>query len=145
METLLESMLVKYIYKITNTINQKVYIGQTYDINGRWAKHRYMMRHGSTRHLYSAMRKYGEENFTIEVIEECPVEIADNREVFWIMFYNSIDRQYGYNETPGGTGQIKYIFDSNRAEMSKKLSKALKGHAVSVATREKLSKKFKRS
>lgn len=135
--------MTKYIYKITNTINGKVYIGQTFDLAGRWAKHRYMVRQGSKRHLYSAIRKYGEDNFTMEVIEECLEERADEREVFWIMFYDATNSEYGYNETPGGIGCIDYLAEHRKTEFSEKLSKALKGKPVSLAARENLSKKLR--
>lgn len=53
-------------------------------------------------HLYSAMRKYGLENFTFNVIEECRNEDLDDREIYWIKQYNSNDADYGYNNTGGG-------------------------------------------
>ena len=102
-----------------------------------------MVRQGSKRHLYSAIRKYGEDNFTMEVIEECPEERADEREVFWIMFYDATNSEYGYNETPGGIGCIDYLAEHRKTEFSEKLSKALKGRSVSFAVREKLSEMFR--
>ena len=104
-----------YIYKITNNINGKVYIGQTIrNIEIRWHEH---LRHGFnsnsneySRHLYNSMRKYGKENFNIELIEYCENDLIDDREMFWIKHYNSFDPDYGYNLTLGGDGsrQIDY-------------------------------------
>ena len=58
------------------------------------------------RPLYAAMRKYGIENFELLVVEECPDTIVDEREIFWIEFYQSFKN--GYNATKGGEGK-KYL------------------------------------
>ena len=70
------------IYKITNTINQKSYIGQSNFIERRLAQHKspYEQERFSNKPLYQAFKKYGIENFTFEVIEECSVEDLDIRE-----------------------------------------------------------------
>jgi group I intron endonuclease len=66
----------KCIYKITNNINKKVYIGQTNNLKKRWNEHKRLGNSNNSSKksinskLYSAMKKYGVENFTIEVIEE---------------------------------------------------------------------------
>lgn len=53
-----------------------------------------------------AIKLYGKENFTIELIEECPQEQANEKERYWIKFYNSYeDKTKGYNLTPGGDGR----------------------------------------
>ena len=65
---------MRYVYVIRNLINEKVYVGQTKNFNNRKAGHLAIARHGVLRPLYAAMRKYGVENFTFEVIEECPDE-----------------------------------------------------------------------
>lgn len=93
--------MVKSIYKITNSINNKCYIGQTKDINRRFKEHKSMIDRsdGTARVLYQAMKKYGIENFTFEVIEE-NIENYDEREQYWIAYYNSYKN--GYNMTQGG-------------------------------------------
>lgn len=105
---------IGYIYKITNNINQKVYIGQTIrDAKARWKQHKQAMNYKNGpqywNHLYSAMRLYGLENFTFEVIEECNDSILDEREIFWIAKYNSNDLDCGYNNTGGGQAAGKII------------------------------------
>lgn len=132
-----------YIYKITNTINNKVYIGQTHDVAKRWYKHNYNAKSGRKGHLYDAMRKYGLENFTIEVIEECFDDFVDDRERYWIAFYNSTDKQFGYNKTFGGQNAYTWDFLDDRDTSSKRLSDSLKGHSVSMDTRKRLSQAFK--
>lgn len=89
-----------YIYKITNLINNKVYIGQTSrTIATRWSQHKNSSLTVDT-HLYRAMRKYGIENFIIEPIEE--TVLLNEREIYWISYYNSFEK--GYNMTQGGEG-----------------------------------------
>lgn len=89
------------IYKIENLINHKVYIGQSINISQRWRSHRshYQTENG---YLYRAMRKYGIENFSFEIIEECQPEELNDKEIKWIAYYKSNDNEYGYNLTAGG-------------------------------------------
>ena len=92
-----------YIYKIWNDINDKVYIGQTtQSIQQRWKEHLYNSHSSQNkpRAVYSAMKKYGEELFHIETIEECENEKLDEREVYWVKYYDSYNN--GYNMTLGG-------------------------------------------
>ena len=92
------------IYKITNTINNKIYIGLSSNIEERWKAHkkRYKIETDKEyeKHLYRSFRKYGLDAFTFEIIEECSVEELANREIYWISYYDSYAN--GYNETPGG-------------------------------------------
>ena len=88
------------IYKITNTINNKCYIGQSINITARWQAHKNAVNSKTLYHypLYRAFRKYGLENFTFTVIEECPVSQLNEKEIFWIQYYNSfLDKNKGYN------------------------------------------------
>ena len=96
-----------YIYKITNQINQKIYIGKTeFSIEKRFKEHCQdaFRDRNEKRPLYAAMRKYGIENFCIELIEE--TEYPEQREIYWIEYYRSFKN--GYNATLGGDGR-KYI------------------------------------
>lgn len=94
-----------YIYKITNTLNQKSYIGKTEkpDPLSRWKEH---LRDSNKefknkRPLYAAIKKYGKDNFTFEVIEETSQPIE--REMYYISLYNTYKE--GYNATIGGDGK----------------------------------------
>lgn len=94
-----------FIYKITNNINQKSYIGKTErTISIRYKEH---LRHKDylDQPLYRAFRKYGIENFSINQIEECDNAILDEREIYWINYYQTY--KDGYNATAGGEGSIK--------------------------------------
>tara|TARA_R100000951_G_scaffold104517_1_gene97731 strand:+ start:48 stop:599 length:552 start_codon:yes stop_codon:yes gene_type:complete len=87
-----------HIYKITNNINGDFYIGKTIKtIEDRFQKHYYNHKLGQT-YLYRAMRKYGFENFSIEIVETEPKDI-DTAEVKYILEMNPI-----YNMTSGGEG-----------------------------------------
>lgn len=89
-----------YIYKITNLINNKIYIGQTIcSLKRRWNKH---IHDGGCVYLHSAILKYGKENFKMEEIEYVLKEQLDEREIYWIKYYNSTNKEVGYNLLPGG-------------------------------------------
>ena len=99
------------IYKITNQINGKVYIGETLkdSIDVRWKEHKRdrTKRKNEKRPLYDAMNKYGIENFTIEEIDRCKAEEVQTYERYWINKYRSyigFEDCNGYNATLGGDG-----------------------------------------
>lgn len=95
-----------FIYKVTNNINGKIYIGQTRrSIEERWREHIVDSYCGKKRGefpFHRAIRKYGIEAFTIEKIDECENEILDIRERSWIKRYGSSEN--GYNVDLGGKG-----------------------------------------
>lgn len=98
---------MSYIYKITNIINNKIYIGKTNKtIEERFKEHckDFQRREYEKRPLYSAMNKYGIKNFKIEKLEECLADEASEREKYWIEYYNSFKN--GYNATRGGDGKF---------------------------------------
>lgn len=89
------------IYKIQNLINNKIYIGQSIDIETRWAKHKCAADNFA---IHKALRKYGIENFHFSIVEECSALELDDKEKYWIAFYNSFKQ--GYNMTEGGSNQV---------------------------------------
>lgn len=88
------------IYKITNKNNNKCYISQSKDIEARWIKHLSVYRSSPEYTLYKAFKKYGIDNFNFEVLEECSAEELNQKEIYWIEYYNSF--YDGYNMTKGG-------------------------------------------
>ena len=101
-----------YIYKIQNNINNKVYIGQTIKpIEKRFQQHRnnWNKPYFSQLNLYKAFKKYGIENFSFEPIEEIADDKLDEREKYWIAYYNSYKN--GYNSTIGGRSVELYNWD----------------------------------
>lgn len=104
------------IYSITNLINNKMYIGQTARTwQERWKDHLdYYRDLNIQRPLYRAMRKYGIENFSFSIIENCPDEKLDEREQYWINEKQTWIAEYpdkGYNLTQGGSNGTKYSYD----------------------------------
>ncbi len=92
------------IYKITNILNGKMYIGKTEgSIEKRFKEH--IKEKGRSKHrpLYRAMNKYGVENFKIELIEE--TNFSNEREVYWIKYFDTNNKKNGYNATIGGDGK----------------------------------------
>jgi group I intron endonuclease len=109
------------IYKITNQTNGKIYIGKTSStIAKRWRKHLNEAKWHDRRHLYAAINKYGEKNFTIETVEICNVSESGEREKHWIKYYNSMDQSVGYNLTEGGENGIR------SEEYKRRISETLK-------------------
>lgn len=97
---------MSYIYKITNQINGKIYIGKTNNtIQERFKEHCEDSQKNikEKRPLYAAMRKYGIEHFVVEQIEECSLEEVNEKEKYWIEYYGSFKN--GYNATLGGDGK----------------------------------------
>jgi len=89
----------KDIYKITNRINGKVYIGQSNNCNRRFQEHIKGKQNGVSL-IHLAIKKYGIQNFDLEIIEK-EIEDYDEKEKFWISFYKSNQRDYGYNILEG--------------------------------------------
>ena len=117
-----------YIYKITNTINNKLYIGQTRKtIEERFQMHIRKAKQHANRYLYDAMNKYGYDNFVPSEIEECDDSLLDEREIYWIAYYNTANKQYGYNMTIGGGGGDTWTNNNHKEETSRKISEHNKG------------------
>lgn len=86
------------VYKITNLVNEKIYVGSSKDIKSRWAQHKTKLRDGThgNPHLQNAWDKYSEENFKFEIIEECDPEVQFEREQFYLNELDPFDDN-GYN------------------------------------------------
>lgn len=101
-----------FIYKITNTINSKSYIGQTIqNVKERFYQHcaTKCSKAVSNMAIHRAIKKYGKSNFTVEVIEEIDSANLNDRERYWIKYYNSYNN--GYNSTKGGQDGCKPFKD----------------------------------
>jgi group I intron endonuclease len=102
--------MIGCIYKITNLLNNKVYIGQTIQpLRDRWYRH--CGKTGSKNELEMpikrAILKYGKHNFSIEKLEECEQCLLDSREIYYIEKYDSYNK--GYNATKGGQKGAKLV------------------------------------
>lgn len=91
------------IYKYTNLVNNKVYIGQTTEKIAR-RYYRHMNQLDDNTYFHRAIKKYGIENFALEIVEDnIPLEELDNREIYWIKYFDSYyTSNKGYNLTKGG-------------------------------------------
>lgn len=120
-----------YIYKITNKINGKVYIGQTINLNDRW-KHYRNLHCKSQPKIYNALKKYGVDSFLFTVIDDAQdIETLNFLEEIYIACFDSIET--GYNSRPGGLNTIP------TNETKRKMSQARKGKHLSDETKRKIS------
>jgi len=112
-----------YIYETTNLINGKKYIGQKK--SNIFLGNKYL---GSGTRLHLAIEKYGEENFIVNLIEECNSEQELNeREIYWIDFYNATASEKYYNISIGGDGGDTTSHNPNKNEIIQKRTNKLKG------------------
>ena len=121
------------IYKITNTVTGKFYIGSAVNIKRRWAEHRSQLganKHGN-RHLQNSWNKHGEDSFTFEVLECCEKERLIEREQFYI---DNEKPAYNISPTAGNTLGVKRTDETKR-----KISEAKKGKVRSDETKRKMS------
>ena len=91
-----------FIYIIRNTVNDKVYIGQTrVTVEQRWREHLRHAQYGDQL-INRAMKKHGIDKFYIETLEICDIDSLDEREMYYIDLYDSTDKSKGYNVSIGG-------------------------------------------
>lgn len=129
------------IYKITNKINGKSYIGKTVDLHKRTVTHLWRLENGThpNPHLQRAFDKYGKNNFGFEVLERCREEDLNDKEMAYIKKYDSFGT--GYNLTAGGDGAVGRKL---KEETKAKISQANTGRKNTKAQRERKSKAGKK-
>jgi group I intron endonuclease len=121
------------IYKITSP-SGKVYIGQSIDIEKRFKQYKRIQNVSQQKGLYNSFLKYGVEKHSFEFIEECSINLLNERERYWQDFYNVIEK--GLNCFLTNTYELKRIFSTETRE---KMSKAAKGKKLSDETKLKIS------
>lgn len=130
------------IYKITNLINSKVYIGQTrQSLKDRWYKHcqKQYDKYHFNMPIKQAIFKYGKDNFKIELIEECSIELLNEREIYWIQYYDSYNK--GYNCTKGGQNCATKPFKLSEQQQIDLINEKIKGASSSqLAAKYKIDK-----
>lgn len=146
------------IYKITNVINGKVYIGQSINIEQRWVQHK---NNPCNQHIKNAYTKYGISNFKFEIIQEIfeiNKKLLNELEIFYIEQYNSRNHDFGYNACVGGDSRagrkmnIEERLMRGLSQKGKKMSENAKkrisdwqkGKIVKESTKEKLREIAKR-
>ena len=112
------------VYKITNKLNNKIYIGQTINpIEQRWREHKNDKK-GFCRYLFNAFNQYGRDNFEIKILSKCnSMDEMNHRETYYIRLFNTLAPN-GYNILPGGGNRIV------GEETRKRQSSSLKGKLV---------------
>src|ERR1035438_175691 len=128
------------VYKITNIVTGKVYIGSALDITKRWYKHKTALntnKHHSIK-LQRSFNKHGKDNFIYEIVEECDKTVLIILEQHYINFYNSYNNGYNSISTAGNClGKIA------SAETRKKISEVRKGKKLSEETKKRISNSIK--
>lgn len=124
--------MIKAIYKITNLINGKIYVGQSVHPEKRWTEHKQRARnHCDNYPIHLAISKYGEDNFNFEIIEWTP--LYEEREKFFTRELNALVPN-GYNLIEGGHSPILFGEDNSRNTISREavlnIIKALKENAL---------------
>lgn len=122
-----------YIYKITNQINGKIYIGQTINHFDRRYRSGNVGKYTHNEHLKNSIEKYGVENFLIEKEFDIAYDQKElnDKEDLYIRKYNCLDNRYGYNKKEAGSN------GKPTEETRKKQSEAHKGIKLSEETRKK--------
>lgn len=109
---------MKIIYIYQNKINNKIYIGQTKNLKKRISDHKYKSLNIKYNHpFYNSIRKYGLDNFNIVELEQVENNFADESEEFWIQFFRSWDREFGYNIELGGN-KNKIVSEETKQKIS---------------------------
>ena len=128
------------IYQATNKVNGKCYIGQTIQtLDERKSSHLYTSMKGDNNYFHNAIRKYGWDNFTWEVIDDTCTDMDELNEMefHYIKQYHSHVSEGGYNLMDGG-------YNQRHSEVTKsKMSKSHKGFVVPEEQRRKISETLK--
>lgn len=133
------------VYKITNIGNGKIYIGITNQgATIRWQKHCSDAQCGSSFPIHNAIKKHGELNFQIEIleiVEDKDYDFLKEREIYWIKEFDSYNRKKGYNLTLGGDGTFGRFHSE---ETKNKIRQKALGRKYSDETKRKISDSHKK-
>ena len=142
--------ITKDIYKITNLLNNKIYIGQSKNAKERFKGHCKGCYDNSL--IDKAIQDYGKENFKLEILEH-QITNYNEREKYWIKYYNTVED--GYNMYYGGDNNCMFVKEiaekhderMRTKEVREKISKTMKEyhatHKVSEETKKKISNKLR--
>lgn len=128
------------IYAIKNKMNNKMYIGQSVNVNKRKSYHLWLLRNNShfNPKLQNAFNKYGEENFEFVILEKCNKEELDDKEIEYINRYNTTNN--GYNICEGGEGSLGRTLSE---ETKQKISNANTGRKQDEVAKKRKSEAMK--
>ena len=126
------------VYCFENLVNNKKYVGQALNFQRRLSEHFYLLnKNKDVKLLQFAYNKYGLDNFNIYIVEECSVDILDERERFWIKKLKSHCSKWGYNVSLGGDAPMRGKHHSK--ESKDKMSVSHIGKTHSEKTKRKMS------
>lgn len=149
-------MPTSYIYKIVNKISGKIYVGKSKNPASRFVRHikiaeTFSKTDNHFQAIHGAIKKYGKENFLLEIIEVCDEPVANDREIYWINELRTQIKDYGYNLTSGGDG-VNHVSEESKAkrrakmlgrkhseEHKRKISQSNMGRIISLESRIKIS------
>lgn len=122
-------MIICGIYCIKNIVNNKIYIGQSVDINARFRHHKSELKHNKhiNSHLQNSWNNHKPKDFVFSVLETCDCEQLNEKEIYWIKYYNSNNQEYGYNQTSGGAAVSEY---KHTEEAKERMSKYWTGKMI---------------
>lgn len=103
------------IYKIENLLNGKIYIGQSVHIELRWQEH---CRPSSKSLIGKAIKKYGKQNFTFQIIEECEESLLNEKESYYIQYFGSLVPN-GYNIEEKDTERTQFFYNYDKSILLK--------------------------
>lgn len=131
------------IYKITSPTN-KIYIGQSVDIERRWNNHKSMPKSDKGNLLYNSFLSHGVDSHKFEILERCSKEMLNEREIYYIEKYQTFDTEHGLNLTKGGDSKV--VFSKKTLQKMSEAKKGVRpehliGHKHSKETRDILRKK----
>lgn len=129
---------ISCIYRITNNINNKIYVGKTNNLKRRIKEYRNKtnkpLKPEAKYEIMIAMKKYGFKNFTFDILEKCDINLLDEREIYWIDKLDSRNPLIGYNKKTGGIG------GTMPEDTHLKMSMSSMGFKHSEEHKEKMSK-----
>jgi len=131
------------IYKITNTVNGKCYVGKSENIHARFAQHKCELKYNRHQnfHLQLSVNKYNIKNFTFEILEIVTnINELGKREGFWVDRLKCLNRKFGYNKDDIDINTGKRIVS---IETRKKLSENKKGKTASEISKRRMSESRK--
>lgn len=128
------------IYKITNPKN-KVYVGQSIDINRRWEEYVNLRKDAIGVKLYNSLKKYGPNEHKFEIIEECKSKQLDKKEIYWGLFFDVLNPKKGLNLKLGNSNGKCSEKTKERMSVAKKGKPNLKlrGFKYTIESKQKMS------
>lgn len=122
----MDDKIISGIYCIENIITKKKYIGQSKNIFYRWRKHINALNTNTheNNYLQNSWNKYRQDNFKFYIVEECDFDLLNDKEIQYINYYNTLDRDFGYNLKTGGQNCPTYYTEEIKEKMSESIRRS---------------------